>query len=116
TNTTKGILIGGVNAPGFIIAVLNSYYWNKSWVFEDSAEQRSHSDFGLFLLVSVSSLFVNSLIVFVITTYIPHLFGLNDIQWANFAKVIAALASFVWNFTGYKLFVFIKKPAQTAAV
>jgi len=108
TNTTSGVLIGGVNAPGFIIAVTNSYLWNKFWVFEDNAEKRSYSDFWLFLVVSVTSLFVNSLIVFVVTTYIPHAFGLNDIQWANLGKGIASIASFIWNFTGYKLFVFVK--------
>ncbi|KKU20767.1 MAG: GtrA family protein [Candidatus Azambacteria bacterium GW2011_GWC1_46_13] len=32
SGVTAGFVIGGVNIPGFIVAVSNSYLWNKLWV------------------------------------------------------------------------------------
>lgn len=102
TNITKGTGIGLINIPAFLIAVVNSYYWNRKWVFEGAKE----GNFLTFLAITVIGLFVNTFVVIVITTYIPPLFGFTEALWANVAKVFATGFSMVWNFVGYKLIVF----------
>ena len=43
TGVTEGFKIGGVNVPGFVVAVFNGYLWNQLWVF-----QARNKDEGLF--------------------------------------------------------------------
>lgn len=38
TGITAGVIVGWVNIPGFLVAVLNGYLWNRLWVF--SVEKR----------------------------------------------------------------------------
>lgn len=109
TGVTSGFLIGGVNVPGFGVALFNSYLWNKNWVFADTSEKGRHSDFFSFFAVSIVGLLINSAMVIAITTAMNPLLGMNQEQWATLSKVPAAFANFIWNFTGYKMFVFVKK-------
>jgi putative flippase GtrA len=37
-NVSSGFKLGGVNIPGFILAVLQSYIWNKYWTFSSGGE------------------------------------------------------------------------------
>ncbi len=107
---TAGFLIGGVNIPGFILASTNSYFWNKFWVFKKNSEitKAEYKDFFAFVLVTVVSIFINSSIVILTTTYISPLGNLSPERWLNIAKVFATLFSLTWNFLGYKFIVFKK--------
>jgi len=104
TNYTAGTGIGIINIPSFAAAILNSYFWNRKWVFEKSTQ----GNFLVFVAITVIGLLINTSVVVGITTFIPPLFGLNPTLWANVAKVFATGFSMVWNFTGYKLIVFKK--------
>ena len=107
TGVTSGVVVGGVNAPGFFAAILNSYFWNKLWVFKDRDENKHIlKDFPLFFFITFIGLILNSGIIILITTYVSPVFGLSSNAWLNFAKVCATALSLFWNFTGYKLFVF----------
>lgn len=140
SGVTKGFVIGGVNVPGVAIAVLNAYLWNKLWVFapleapsglnrtlnQNNNRQSSKlltghqgesvfHDLPKFLAVSGIGILVNSSIVTLLTTYVPHIAGLSDEAWLNAAKVMATGVSLVWNFTGYKFLVFRSAPQQITA-
>lgn len=126
TGLTSGLIIGGVNVPGFIIAATNSYFWNKFWVFShkrpssaeasedkkegppagEASEPVDYSDIPTFILVVVSGIIVNSGLVVLISTYIHPLFGFSAARWLNIAKVIASAIALLWNFLGFKFFVF----------
>lgn len=115
TGLTSGLIIGGVNVPGFIIAATNSYFWNKFWVFAkerkegppaQAGEKTNYSDIPTFILVVVSGIIVNSGLVVLISTYIPPFFNLSATRWLNVAKVIASAIALLWNFLGFKFFVF----------
>lgn len=115
TQKTSGFLLGGVNLPGFIIAAVHSYFWNKFWVFRKPGEPRQkpdYSDFFTFLLVIVIGVFVNGGIVVGVTTYIEPQFGLTPERWLNIAKVAATAITLIWNFVGFKLFVFKAKKEE----
>lgn len=102
TGVTAGIGIVFINALSFTAALLNSYFWNKTWVFK----QEKKSNFYAFLFVTIIGMSLNSGIVFLITTYFSPMFDLSVTQWANLAKAFATIVSLLWNFAGYKLVVF----------
>jgi len=104
TSITSGIGIIFVNAISFSTALVNSYFWNKEWVFSSAKK----GDFVTFVVVTIIGLSMNTGIVYFLTTYVPPVFVSSSAQWANLAKVLATGISLVWNFAGYKLVVFKK--------
>lgn len=105
TQVVSGPFIIVMNATSFSAAVVNSYYWNKEWVFSGSKK----SSFLVFAVVSVVGIAINSGIVFALTTFVKPVFVSSPELWANLAKVLATVLSLVWNFLGYKLIVFKKE-------
>jgi len=107
-----GIHSGGqivlLNIISFAIAVTNSYFWNKYWAFKDK-DSTGVMEFSQFIAVTLVGLAINSTIVYVVTTFIDPMFGLNETLWANLAKVAATGFSLIWNFIGYKFIVFKQK-------
>ena len=109
TGLTSGLIIGGVNVPGFAVAATNSYFWNKFWVFSHRRKEGEKIDYGdifTFAIVAISGAIINSGVVVLISTYINPFFGLSPERWLNIAKVVASAGSLVWNFIGFKFFVF----------
>lgn len=166
-NVYVGIGIGFVNSVSFIVAIVHSYLWNKSWVFGQTdgslfknflkaaaagvlgagvlalviwgsrqqfaesyyigmlalllagevflwvifrlrfpAVWSSQKEIVLFVGISLVGVLINSGIVAGVTAYVPPQFGLNQEFWTNLAKAAATGVSLIWNFAGYKLFVF----------
>lgn len=103
---TAGFIVGGVNLPGFLVAVFNSYLWNKIWVFKDRGPEPLFADFPKFFAVTAIGVLINSGIIISLTTYIPPMLGLGPSQWLNAAKVAATIITLFWNFSGYKFLVF----------
>jgi putative flippase GtrA len=50
------------NVVGYALGVLNSFYWNKNWVFKAGPEQKHV--FSKFVVVNLITLGVNTLILF----------------------------------------------------
>jgi len=110
TGVTAGIVVGWVNAPGFLIAVINGYLWNKLWVFKDYDENNLFQDFPKFFAVGIGGLVINSVLIIILTTYAPVsiISAVGPSKWLNVAKFIANIAVLIWNFIGFKFFVFKK--------
>lgn len=109
TGITGGIGIVVLNAISFSVAVVNSYFMNKFWTFEDKTRTNQESfKFSQFFIVSLIGISLNSGVVYAITTFTQPMFGLSPANWVIIAKLIATGVSLVWNFVGYKLFVFKK--------
>lgn len=104
TGVVDGPLIILLNATSFSIAVLNSFYWNREWVFGAGKK----SNFVTFFAVTLIGLAINTGVVFALTTFVSPVLVNSDTLWANFAKVLATGLSLVWNFMGYRLIVFKK--------
>lgn len=104
TGVTGGLVIGGVNIPGVILALTNAYFFNKLWVFRHQDGKGILHDLPKFLLVSGTGIIINSGIVILATSYPAVSF--NAQTWLNIAKVFATVFSLVWNFLGYKFIVF----------
>jgi len=97
-----------LNIISFTVAVVNSYVLNKRWAFRDQTSGETAKKFTSFLVVSVIGALINTAIVRFGSTNIDPMFGLSQVMWVNAAKVVATGASLIWNFVGYKLFVFRK--------
>ena len=104
TGITAGAAVGWINAPGFLFALVNAYIWNKLWVFERPTGSHWHH-FPRFLLVVGIGIAINTVIVVWLTSApLPPQFSPS--QWLNTAKIIATGIAILWNFFGYRFFVF----------
>lgn len=109
TGITAGAELFVLNSISFSIAVINSYFLNKHWTFQDKTQtEQEPIKFSRFLAISVVGVVINGLVITGITTSIAPLFGLSAVLWTNVAKLIATGVSLIWNFIGYKFFVFKK--------
>lgn len=122
TGITTGIHVGWINVPGFFIGTINGYLWNKLWVFHEEIHpskffrangtlrgkylEHTFGDLPKFIAVTLGGLVVSSVCVVFITTYIPPPQGFSPTAWLNIAKAVASFAAILWNFIGYKVFVF----------
>lgn len=104
TGATSGLGIVFINATSFSTALINSYFWNRDWVFS----QAKSGSFVTFMIVTLIGLSINTGIVYGLTTYVPRILVDSPELWVNLSKVAATVLSLIWNFTGYKLIVFKK--------
>lgn len=103
TGISAGLFVGWINIPGFLVATLNGYLWNKYWVFKKFGKM--FDNFPKFLAVTIIGLAINSGTIIALTSIS---FGFNGQIWLNISKVAANAAALIWNFIGYKFFAFKK--------
>lgn len=100
---TSGELFVFFKSASFFVAVTNSYLLNKWWVFEHDAARGAREPL-IFLLVSSAGLVLNVSVSFAVFTLFAQIVS------PQFAANIGALAGsavvFLWNFIGYRFFVF----------
>ncbi len=102
---TSGGLIALFNVFSFSSATVNSYFWNKFWTF-DRKDKVAGKEFLTFFTVTMIGMGINTLIVFLGTTFVEPFFGLSSGLWANLVKILATFISMIWNFAGYKFIIF----------
>ncbi len=106
-----GIAAGGgyslFKGVSFIVANASSYLWNKHWTF-GSRESATAQELGKFFGVSLIGFLINiGLASFIVNGLGPRA-GLSPERWANVGAMVATVVSLLWNFIGYKLWVFRK--------
>lgn len=92
----------------FIVAVINSFTWNKKWTFKKKGGEGTGKDFFQFLLVSVIGLLLNAGTASLIVNVVGPMGTIGDKTWANIATAVASIVVLTWNFLGYKYIVFKK--------
>lgn len=90
------------------IAIVNSYIWNKFWSFEEKRvdEATLRTQFFQFIAVSVSAMVLNTAITYLLINWVGDKPGFGAARWATASSAIASVATLLWNFVGYKFFVF----------
>lgn len=91
----------------FVIANINSYYWNKYWTFEENIK-KSSSEIIQFFIVSILGFVINIVTASYVFGSINPFGGLNPDQWGLIGAAVGSIAGLLWNFVGYKLWVFKK--------
>jgi putative flippase GtrA len=109
TGVKSGPHIIYLSIIAFIAATTNSYYMNKHWAFKDPSTGDFGKEFSMFLLVSVGGAAINSGTIYLITTHIQPILGLSATIWLNFANLVGIGFGLIWNFIGYRAFVFKDK-------
>lgn len=113
TGLSAGIYYSIFKGISFVSAIINSYFWNKHWVFESKAKgQSQEKEFAKFAIVSVGGFVVNVAAATLIVSLAKNSTMSPKIV-ANIAAAIAFILTMAWNFLGYKLVVFVKPKSST---
>jgi len=120
TGITSGFGYSIEKGGSFLVAVINSYIFNKYWTFKAKGTKVA-VEFSQFFLVSVVGMIINvgvatavvrfiKPIDFVINLagYIPLLELAPGEIWGIFGAAVATIVALAWNFLGYKFIVFKK--------
>jgi putative flippase GtrA len=94
----------------FLCAMFNSYELNRLWTFSgDAEESRTRREFARFAAITVIGFLVNVGTTALVVGLIHPPVALSQVRWDNVAAVAATALNLVWNFIGYKVFVFRSK-------
>lgn len=103
----SGVKILGINPLSFIIAAINSFFWNKYWTFNKTEKPELKEVLG-FAVVTITAVIINTGIMFFASKILINYVSLSSGKILNLAKVFATVVSLFWNFIGMKIFVFKK--------
>ena len=99
----------------FLAAVTFSYFLNKNWTFRDKSKKDEGKKFSQFLSVSIVGMLVNVTTATVVVTYLQtpvnellNLPILTEQLWVNIGALCGTALGLIWNFIGYKFWVFKK--------
>jgi hypothetical protein len=93
-----------LKVPVVLLAILNSYYWNRRWTFRVDKAHGHGEMITKFFVVALIGMVLNV----VVGTTINRLLHLGaEARWAG-ASLIATAVVVFWNFTGQKLWTFRK--------
>ena len=104
----SGSLYSTFKGLSFACATVNSYFWNKFWVFEKREMEKAGKEFLQFCLIAGIGFLINLSVASFLVNVIGPRFGLSEKIWANVGALIAVFFGFSWNFLGYKFIVFKK--------
>lgn len=103
-SATSGFLLAGVNVIGFTTAVINSYFLNKYWTFRHE-KKSSRAEFTKFVAISLGGLVINTGVLLISEELLSDIVASVQIRVLA-GKLTATFFTLVWNYGGYKLFVF----------
>lgn len=105
---SAGLFFSIFKGVSFIIATCSKYLGDKLWAFEKKEMAGIKKEFGKFFLVTLGGLIINVTVASLMVNLVEPQFGLSETIWANIGAIIAAFATVIWNFLGYKFLVFKK--------
>ncbi len=95
-------------AASFLIATFVKYWGNKYWAFEKNGNDGIHKEVIQFFLITAIGLAIDVLAFYYFTKVLGPQFNAPAKVWQELSIIFAALAAAIWNFCGYKFFVFKK--------
>lgn len=107
---SAGLFYSLFKGISFSIAVMNSYFWNKFWVFKKRGESvgQTGGEFSKFILVSLIGLGINVTLASLVVYFVSLGYPTESLAkiWANIGAAAGSIAALSWNFLGYKFLVF----------
>jgi putative flippase GtrA len=108
TGITGGLAYSIFKGISFLVATVSKYWGDKVWAFEKKETTGVGKEFIKFFLVTLGGLLINVGTASLVVNVIGSQFGFSAELWANIGGIIAAFATVLWNFVGYKFLVFKK--------
>ena len=105
---TGGVWYSVFKSTSFVVAVTNSYFWNKFWVFRAGESGIGGGEFVKFLLVNLVGFGINVGAASFIVNVIGAPAGIPGPLWANIGAASSIFVTLFWNFFGSKFIVFKK--------
>jgi putative flippase GtrA len=106
TDVSQGAKANLFKAISFLVAVVWSFFWNKFWTFSSVSAEGAGKQFWQFLLVTVIGFFINLGVFALLNDVVGPRGNIEPKTWASVAAIGASIVGLLWNFVGYKLFVF----------
>jgi putative flippase GtrA len=95
----------------FLAATTNSFLWNKYWTF-NSQEPANAQQTIKFYSVAFVGFVLNVALASYVFSNVARPASISPNLWANIGALVGVGAAFLWNFTGYKFWVFKKETQQ----
>lgn len=108
TNIASGFTVDLFFIGAFVIAIINSFFWNRNWTFEKTGTETASKDAFQFFFVSIVVAIINLGILHLIINVIGVPASVDPKIWANIALALTIITAFFGNFFGYKYIVFKK--------
>ena len=108
TKIAAGFYYSAFVSLAFMVAVTNSYFWNKHWVFKAGESGDARKQFIRFFLVNLVGFGINVGAASFVVNVIGAPAGIAESLWANIGAVSAVFITLFWNFIGSKYIVFKK--------
>jgi|SRR3989344_8261201 len=103
TGLAEGWPYIGFKSASFMVAVVNSYVWNKYWTFGSSSSEAK--ELVQFFAVSIVGFLINVGTAALVVNF-GHFSGVTPAAAANIGALAGTILGLAWNFVGYKFFVF----------
>lgn len=87
---------------GAVVAIINSFIWNRSWTFQIKGTEERLQQFRRFFIISGIGLALNVAFSALFYRILP---GERDVAW-KVATLCAAIVVAFWNFFGQRLYAF----------
>ena len=97
-----------LKSVSFLCGTTNSFFWNKFWTFE-AREPASIGQTVKFYAVAIIGFFLNVTVASYVFSNVAAPASFSPALWANVGALCGVLVVFIWNFIGYKFWVFKKQ-------
>lgn len=92
-------------------AVVFSFALNRSYVFR--SKDKTLKRFARFSVVAASGTLAIQTSIYSLCVWLLHGYASSDFVIINFSNLIASIGVMLWNYNGYRLFVFNGNSART---
>lgn len=107
TGFSTGLYFIVFKGVSFLVSAINSYFWNKIWVFRGHKKQEETKEATKFFGATTLGLIFNVTLAGSIALLGPKILsGIDSKVWANLATVTGSLGAMIFNFVLYKIWVF----------
>ncbi|HUZ92440.1 MAG TPA: GtrA family protein [Candidatus Paceibacterota bacterium] len=115
TSAISNSLFAVFKAISFVCATTNSFIWNKEWTFGAAKEKTGTGKVTAFYLIAGVGWALNVGAATFVKSIGPSSSETIMKVWVNIVAPVAGIvASFAWDFLGYKYFVFKHRPEAAA--
>jgi len=92
----------------FLVATFLKYWGNKHWSFLQHKKENIKQEVTQFFFVTVVGMAIDITAFYIFVNIMGPQYGISEVFWVKISVVFAGIIAAVWNFLGYKFWVFKK--------